>query len=687
VKYLESPQIGLDDIFIDFINSLTDEKGKPKYLNQINEIIAYRKKSIYIDFDDLFSFNEKLATELVNRPKEILPILEDRLTAYILEREPSIKDEIDRIHIRIYNVPKVIELRKIRSSDIGKLIAIEGIIVRVTPVKERIYKAYFRHMNPECNSEFEWPKDGEIGDIIETPPICPICGKIGQFKLITDKCKLKDWQKIVIQERPEELPPGQLPRQLEAILEDDLVDQIRPGDRVKIYGVLELKYDSLIRKGNRSIFDVQMRVNSIEISQKTLDEVIISEEDEKAIKELAKDPWIREKIISSIAPTIYGHWEIKEAIALSLFGGVPKVMPDGTRIRGDIHILIIGDPGTAKSQMLQFAARISPRSVYTTGKGSTAAGLTAAVVREKGTGDYYLEAGALVLADGGVAIIDEIDKMREEDRVAIHEAMEQQTVSIAKAGIVAKLNARTTIIAAGNPKLGRYIMERTISDNINLPPTILSRFDLIFILIDKPGSEDLNLASHILEAHSGKLFRDVIPAELLKKYIAYARKHIIPRLTQEAKKLLAEFFVEMRKKSVETPDSPILITPRQLEALIRISEAYAKMTLKNEVTKEDAERAINIMRIFLEKVGIDVESGKVDIDTIMTGRPKSTREKIAKLLEIIETLGSNECAKIKDITKEAEREGIDRVTLDKLVLDMRKSGLIYEVKSDCYKKV
>jgi len=431
-----------------------------------------------------------------------------------------------------------------------------------------------------------------------------------------------------------------------------------------------------------------MKALSIEVSQKVLDEVEITDEDKKKIEDLAKDPWIKQKIISSIAPSIFDHWEIKEAIALALFGGVPRVMPDGTRIRGDIHVLIIGDPGTAKSQILQFAARVAPRSVYTTGKGATAAGLTAAVVREKNSGDYYLEAGALVLADGGIAVIDEIDKMREEDRVAIHEAMEQQTVSIAKAGIVAKLNARATIIAAGNPKFGRYIAERGISENIDLPPTILSRFDLIFILVDKPSDEDQRLATHILDMHGGKPVKDIIPVDLLKKYIAYARKYVNPELTEEAKQLLADFYVEMRKKSSESPDSPILITPRQLEALIRLSEAYARMALRKTVTKEDAENAINIMRIFLEKVGIDVESGAMDIDTIMTGKPKSAREKMVKIMEIIDTLsGSEGCAKLREIVKEAEREGIERQSTEKLISDMKKSGLIYEAKPECYKKV
>jgi replicative DNA helicase Mcm (EC 3.6.1.-) len=485
----------------------------------------------------------------------------------------------------------------------------------------------------------------------------------------------------------EEIPAGQLPRQIEVILEDDLVDSARPGDRVKIVGILELKQESTPKKGSRAVFDLYMRANSVEVSQKILDEVKITEEDRRKILETAKDQWIKEKIITSIAPSIYGHWEIKEALALALFGGVPKILPDGTRIRGDIHVLIVGDPGTAKSQLLQFVARIAPRAVYTTGKGSTAAGLTATVTRDKQTGDFYLEAGALVLADGGVAVIDEIDKMREEDRVAIHEAMEQQTVSIAKAGIVAKLNARATVIAAGNPKLGRYIRERSLSDNINLPPTILSRFDLIFIVLDTPGEEDQRLASHILSVHQSPKRLGALDPEFLKKYVAYARKYVQPKLTDEAKRILMDFFVQLRKRSAEAPDSPILITPRQLEALIRISEAYARMALKETVDADEAQRAINIMRIFLESVGLDVESGKIDIDTIMVGRPKSATAKLSKILDIISELtSSGGCAKIKEIVKEAKSQGIDDVTTNKYIAELKRNGLIYEVQPECFKK-
>ncbi|MGB9779178.1 MAG: ATP-binding protein, partial [Candidatus Bathyarchaeales archaeon] len=347
--------------------------------------------------------------------------------------------------------------------------------------------------------------------------------------------------------------------------------------------------------------------------------------------ELAKDPWIHRKIINSIAPSIYGYDHIKEAIMYLLFGGVPKTLPDIT-IRGEMNALLIGDPGTAKSQLLQYVARIAPRGLYTSGRGTTAAGLTAAVIRERG-GGMSLEAGALVLADKGVACIDEIDKMRPEDRVAIHEAMEQHTVSVAKGGIVATLNARTAILAAANPALGRYEPHRTVAENISLPVTILSRFDLIFVLRDVPDKEtDGKMSEHILEIHRKGVtpVEPPIPLELLRKYVSYA-KGIKPVLTQEALKRLNDFYLAMRSVS-ETEGSPVAITARQLESLVRIAEARARAALRKEVLAEDAEAAINIMKRSLEEVGIDLSSYKYDIDLIMTGKPKSVRDKLQTVL-------------------------------------------------------
>ncbi len=680
--------IDVRERFYEFLRSFRDRYGNYKYQERIKQMITMGQRGLIVDFNDIYIFDTRLAHAFINTPDVALRQASDALREAIVQENPEYAEQVQKFSVRIRGLPRTTPLRKIRSEFIGKLVMIEGILVRSTPVKEKIAKARFLHCTDEGCHEFDWPDDEVVGEYIEKPPLCPVCGKrSGQLQLLPEKSQFIDWQKIVIQERPEEIPPGQLPRSIEVVLTDELVDSARPGDRVAIVGVVRVRPDSISKK--RVIYELFIEANHLEVSQKVLEEVVITREDEERIKLLARDPWVRKKIIASIAPAIYGHWDIKEAIALALFGGVPKVTEDGTRIRGDIHILIVGDPGTAKSQLLQYAARIAPRGIYTTGKGATAAGLTAAVIRDKATGEYYLEAGALVLADGGVAAIDEIDKMRDEDRSAIHEAMEQQTVSIAKAGIVARLNARTTVIAAGNPKFGRYLQNRTLSENINLPVTILSRFDLIFILKDKPNpEEDRRLASHVLRVHKeADRIRPEIPPDLLKKYVSYARRYVKPKLTSEAQKLLEDFYVEMRKIGADNPEAPIAITARQLEALVRLAEAHARMALKNEVTAEDAEAAIRLMKSFLERAGLDVETGRIDIDVIMTGKPKSKQEKFSRILEIIEQLESESdegCAKIKEIVRKAVSEGIDSSIVDEALKVFSREGMVFEKSVGCY---
>jgi len=666
----------------DFIKHFKDAEGNFKYVNSLKRAIVEGKLSVEISFNDILSFSTELADYIAKNPENALETM-SKIFVSILEQEaPEFAEKIPYIIPRFVDIPSslIIKVRDIRSIHVGKLVAIEGIVVRATPPMQRIYKAVFKH---DCGNEVTVIVTSES---IEKPSICQYCQKIGgNWKLEVEKSLYRDFQRLVIQERPEEIPAGRMPRSIEVDVYDDLVDVVRPGDRVVIIGIPQLRVSST--KKSRSIFSIYILVNNVIVSQRLLEEIEITKEDEEKILVLARDSMVRRKIIASIAPSIYGLWDIKEAIALMLFGGTPKQLRDGTRIRGDIHILIIGDPGTAKSQLLQYVARIAPRAIYTTGRGATAAGLTAAVVRDKQSGEFYLEAGALVLADGGVACIDEIDKMREEDRVAIHEAMEQQTVSIAKAGIVARLNARTSVLAAGNPRYGRYLPNRSIAENVNLPPTILSRFDLIFVIKDMPNvDKDLRLAKHITATH--KQFEEVKPIidiDLLRKYIAYARKNIKPVLTDEAKRLIEEFFVEMRKKSLSAPESPIAITARQLEALIRLAEAHAKMALKNEVTEEDAAEAIRLMKSMLESVGIDVERGEVDIDVIMTGQPKSQRERMIIIEELIRELASRDgCAKLRDIIAKAKERKIDEKFVEEAITKLRREGVLYRPKEECY---
>jgi len=1207
--------------FEDFIKSYRTEDGTYKYRVMLQKMSLTGSKSLVIDFEDLLRFDPELAKKTLENPEEFIESASRAIKNVMLIEDPDYAKKIEKFYPRFKNLPEKISLRKIRSHHIGQLVAIDGIITRASEVKPQLIEAVF-----ECQRCHEkivvLQEEGKY-----TPPVqCtnPTCRRKGPFKLIVEESKFIDWQKIRVQERPEDLPPGQLPRFIDAYLKDDLVDIARPGDRVTVIGILKTSPEFGQRGRKTATFRVFIETNYVELTEKEAERLEITPEEEQKILELAKDQWIHKKIIRSIAPSIYGYDDIKEAIALLLFGGVPKTLPDGMRIRGEPNILLVGDPGTAKSQLLRYVARIAPRGIYTSGKGSTAAGLTAAVIRDPETGGMSLEAGALVLSDRGVAClhgdskvlidneivsigslfdeqrsfralsggevveicelnvntismdsslkttpsrsllirrkkyngeileitlasgfkvkvtpdhklidgntlewkeakefkegdfivaplklpenkediylldiipdnwlvilgkeekmelkrkilatykslsefnrkynvskdflsgksqikagklrrilkdlgcyeewrnkclkygrkasgeklkvnkitpelayflgfvygdggatisrrrsrlsitqslenkkqievlkrmfynfsqrklgeykrksislirgkkvesenvilyvnsnllayiysyivgeglknllklpdealkafiagcldsdgcisikrgrksnkiyetvhiefqlsnneeeneafllalrrfdcfaklvkdkkinkiiitgredairllnviknysvkiksipakkhmvssfsdklpnvpvakisdqiissvnksvllergiwstlyayknkkyqpsrqqllkikdrisdllnkellhqiellvsrdyfldkivkikaekysgyvydlyvpkyhnfvcdgiivhncIDEFDKMNPQDRVAIHEAMEQQTISIAKAGIVATLNARTAILAAANPKLGRYDHYRPPADNINLPPTILSRFDLIFILTDRPRVEvDKQVAEHILALHQMRTVEPPIPPDLLRKYIAYARKNVNPVLTPEAAKRIEQFYLELRSIG-EAPTSPVPITARQLEALIRLAEAHARMALRDRVTVEDAEEAIRLMKLSLQQVGIDSETGQLDIDLIMTGHSKSQRDKMEKILDLIDEL-SEDVDKAVPVSKLIERaniEGIDEEFVKRAIERMKKEGIIFEPRPGHVKK-
>ncbi len=663
--------------FAEFFKSFKTQDGEYKYRRRLSQMAVTGQRSLIIDFEDLMQFDHELANSLIEKPDKYLEAASLAVGDVMRIINLSYAMKVRRFRARFRRLPELTPLRRIRAEHLGKLIMVEGILTRSSAVKQQLIRGVFECQKCGALTVIEKRSEDEK---ISPPDRCsnPACRSKGPFKLIVEESEFIDWQRLTIQEKPEELPPGQLPRSIDAIAREDLVDIARPGDRVVVVGVLKPRPEN--PKSKILTFKPVLEINSIDVSEKGLEEIEITPEDEEKIKELARDPFIHQKIVKSIAPSIYGYDEIKEGIAYLLFGGVPKQLPDGVRIRGEINILLVGDPGTAKSQLLQYVARIAPRGIYTSGKGSTAAGLTAAVVRDKVTGDWYLEAGALVLADGGVACIDEIDKMRSEDRVAMHEAMEQQTISIAKAGIVATLNARTAILAAANPAFGRYVEHKSLAENINLPVTILSRFDLIFTIKDRPNEAlDEKLSDHILKIHQlrGYVGEPPIPPELLKKYISYARKYVSPRLTPEAADRIKKFYLEMRKRG-EAESIPI--TPRQLEALIRMAEARAKMALRDEVTVEDAEAAIKLMTYVLYSAAYDKEAERVDIDIIMTGKPTSQREKLMLIMDIIRRK-VNEIGgpvKIDEVIEEAVRSGLDEKFAERSIERLLKEGLIYE---------
>ncbi len=636
----------IQERFIKFLTafSIPDKDGIPifKYQNELKKI-AFNDEtnSLVIDFEDLAFEDPDLAELIHEDPQGIIKILEETLKSRLRDINPNIKEErLNRIRLRLRNIGRPVKIRELFSSNlINRLVRFYGIIVKATKVKHILRRAKFQCM--KCGTIFTQEFEFEF----EKPKQCPNphCDNTSKFKLIRDTMEFEEYQELTVQELPEELPPGQLPQGIVVILRGDLTGKVRPGDRVKIYGIVRVFPDTRLSEGKKPLFDTYIEALYVESELTEIGELKLTEEDKRRILELKDDPELEKKIYQSIAPAIYGQEIIKKAIAALLFGGVRKEYPDGTKVRGDIHILLIGDPGIGKSQMLKYVAQIAPRGIYATGKGTTTAGLTAAVVKTQD--GWALEAGVLVLADKGIACIDEFDKMKAEDRRALHEAMEQQTVSIAKAGIVATLNARASILAAANPKFGRYLINRDLADNIDLPPSLLSRFDLIFIMIDEPDAEkDLAEAEYILGLHAREIKpTPPIPIDLFRKYIQYAREHVFPKLTPEASRKLKEFYMKMRlvgktEKEEAIGVTPIAITKRQLEALVRLAEAHARMLLKDKVDESDAEFAIELMRESLRQVARDPLTGEIDVTTITTGRSTSRRGKYMAVLDLIKEL-------------------------------------------------
>ncbi|MDH5481407.1 MAG: minichromosome maintenance protein MCM [Candidatus Bathyarchaeota archaeon] len=656
-----------------------------KYRQRISQMAVAGKTSLAVDFEHVLAFDQKLAEELLEKPEEYLKHANNGAYSQLQIEEPEYAEELETITVRIVRLLEATQLRKLGSDHIGRLVLVEGIIVRSTPVRPMVMRAAFK-----CKRCGTTTYIIQTGQFLRAPFECtdPSCRGKGPFDFLQEESAFIDSQDLRVQERPEDLPPGQLPRTLHVkLVGSEIVDIARPGDHISTVGIVRAAAPTLPRVGKLRTFILHLDANSVEILGKEPDIALPSPEEEEKILELSKDPWIHRKIMNSIAPSIYGYDHIKESIMYLLFGGVPKTLPDIT-IRGEMNALLIGDPGTAKSQLLQYVARVAPRGLYTSGRGTTAAGLTAAVLRERG-GGMTLEAGALVLADKGIACIDEMDKMRPEDRVAIHEAMEQHTVSVAKGGIVATLNARTAILAAANPALGRYEPHRTVAENISLPVTILSRFDLIFVLKDVPNKEtDSKMSEHILEIHRKRLspVEPPISLELLRKYVSYA-KGIRPVLTQEALNRLNDFYLAMRSAS-ESEGSPVAITARQLESLVRITEARARAALRKEIQAEDAEAAINIMKKSLEEVGIDLTSYKIDIDIIMTGKPKSVRDKLQIVLStVIEMEKETGMAEKTALLNELEiKYQTSRGEAERLIGQLLREGTIYEPREGYLKK-
>lgn len=693
---------------------------KKKYKSALNKISREypSTRSMTIEYDVLEKYGKTgiiLADDLLERPGKTLGDIKDAIrTANLisgkdLEGQDITEDIIKGMNIRFIHLPRKTSIRNIRSEHINKFISIDGIVRRVTEVRPRLVVGAFRCANGHITRKVQ-----DYGTYSEPD----MCGNAEctqkKLELVQSLSTFIDSQKLRIQETPEGLRGGEQPQNIDIDCVDDICGSVTPGDRVIINGIL--RSVQRMQNGQKStVFDLYIECNSIEISIKEFEEVSISEEDEAVIKDMASDPAIYGKIARSIAPTIYGNDDVKEAIALQLFGGIAKEMPDGSTLRGDIHVLLVGDPGIAKSQLLRYVIKLAPRGVYTSGKSASSAGLTAAAVKDDMEGGRWtLEAGALVLADKGMAAVDEMDKMQKEDRSSLHEAMEQQSISVAKAGISATLRTRCSLLGAANPKLGRFDEYANISEQINMPPSLLSRFDLIFIMKDQPNeTRDLNIAKHILKAHSAgeeimrhqkypikgaddeyfaELLKPVsaeIEAELLRKYLAYAKRTCFPIITEEAKNTLVEYYRKLRSVAYESSDKPVPVTARQLEALVRLAEASARVRLADEVSMEDAARVIKIVDACLRQVAYDPKTGGLDIDKIASSTTKAGRTLRRDLKTAIKELADPDGrgAKIDDVYRQLTGMNYTKEEIERTIDHMRASGEVLLPKNSTIKLV
>ncbi|GAB3680115.1 minichromosome maintenance protein MCM [Salinarchaeum chitinilyticum] len=671
------------------------------YRSEIGELAEgypSEQKSLVVDYDDLYRFDRELAEQYLEQPEQLQRSAEEALRLYDLPVDVT----LGQAHVRLRGLPSTTDIRAIRASDVNTMVGVRGIVRKATDVRPKCTEAAFRCVR--CETLTRVPQEG--GQFQE-PHQCRSCERQGPFRLNEDQSEFVDAQRIRVQESPEGLRGGETPQAIDVNIEDDVTGDVTPGDHVVVTGILRLDQDG---ENESPIFDVYMEGVSVEVEEEQFEDMDITEEDTAQILELSQRDDVYEQMIGAIAPTIHGYDEEKLAMTLQLFSGVTKHLPDESRIRGDLHILLIGDPGTGKSQLLQYVRNIAPRSVYTSGKGSSSAGLTAAAVRDDfGDGQQWtLEAGALVLADQGVAAVDELDKMAADDRSAMHEALEQQSISISKAGINATLKSRCSLLGAANPKYGRFDQYEPMGEQIDLEPALISRFDIIFTVTDQPDPEkDSELADHILEAnYAGQLntqreqmaapdvtleqvesaqetVEPTIEPELLRKYVAYAQQNCYPRMTDEARETIQQFYVDLRSKGADE-DAPVPVTARKLEALVRLAEASARVRLADEVEQQDAERVIDIVRSSLQDIGVDPETGQFDADVIETGTSKSQRDRIKNLKALIDELADEyeEGVPVDAVYDRADEIGIGAEKAERELEKLKQKGEVYEPKTD-----
>lgn len=588
--------------------------------------------SIVIDYKHLQACGTigiKLADKLKMDPKYTLSVLENAFfeLARVHHGDDIASKMLKEVKFRFINLPWKKKIRMVRASDVNQFLAFEGICRMVSPVKPKITVAVFRCKH--CGNTVRVPQRTRLLEFPENAE-CSHCNSSTKWVHDVGLDVLANVQFVTIQEFHEGLKASEQPHSISVELMDDLCGNVNAGYRATVNGCIRV----VEGKGRSLVVNTMVEANMVELGDQSFTDIQIGEEDVGKIKALAALPNIHETLSRSVAPSIYGHDLVKTALVLQLFGGVTRT-EKSSRIRGDIHMLFLGDPGIAKSQMLDFISLVSPRGVKASGGQTSSVGLTCAA-KQDANGEWMLEGGALVLADGGMCCIDEFDKMEKEDRAAIHGAMEQQKIDVNKAGMNATLMTRCSILAAANPKSGRWDMFKNLSEQVDLPPSLLSRFDLIFILRDIPnGLLDDKIADHILEG--GSTSSDAVPVELLRKYIAYARREIQPKRSKEANTIIKNFYLKLRGMG---KDGTVPITPRKLEDLKRLTEASARVRLSPVAEELDAKIAVQLVDACLRDVAYDSKSGKFDIDRVICNTSSAQRSHIALIKDSLKSRGS-----------------------------------------------
>jgi len=652
-----------------------------RYERQFAELKANypEKKSFIFSFKELHKYDSDFAEKMVENPDLFLMAAQMALMSMAGEErkgkfEPHIRlDEVEIGH----KGPLLIQ--SIGSENIHRMIHVDGVVTKRAEIRPRVKIAIYRCMN--CETIHKIPI--EKGTFI--PEVCDNCKK-RSLDLDEKASYFVNIQRAEIQEMLERVRSGSPASHIEMILDDDLCNSIVPGDTIEVTGILRLRP---IAKTKEPVYAKYIDVINVRNIQREFEDVELTKDDIKQIQEFSKKPDAFEVLVNSVAPSIYGHREMKEAVTLQLFGGNPdKVLPEGGRIRPEIHLLIIGDPGAAKTRLLQYVTMLAPKSIYVSGKSVSGVGLTASAERDDLGEGWTLKAGALVLASGGLAGIDEFDKIDETERGALHEVMESGTVSVAKAGIVARFKARTAILAAANPKFGRFDPNQLPAEQFDIPPTLQSRFDLIFPVRDVMDEEkDRKLAQYLITTHRNAA-EHIIPertvpqveTEFLRKYIAYSRKNIKPVLSHEASKEIESYYVTLRDFGKRQGVVPI--TPRQIEGLIRMSEASAKTRMSEMVELRDAKLAIKLVDFVLREIALDRTTGKIDIDIISTGQPRSRAEQYYDVVGLIRDLSKHyDSVPRETIFEEAKKQlNIDEGVLRRFLDEMQRKGELFEPK-------